>query len=79
MNQEWDLERLEKNITNSSKQLLAVSTILLIFTALSFWLQQSLSWVTIVLFIFLMAVFIFVKVMQIVQWQQRINELMRRK
>ncbi|WP_079473999.1 hypothetical protein [Marinococcus halophilus] len=79
MNQNWNMEELEAKIYSSSKQLLIVSVMLMVVSSASLWLQQWFSWLAIVAVLLLLSLFTFIKVVQIFQWQKRINELMKRK
>lgn len=79
MNQEWNMEELKAKIYSSSKQLLIVSIMLMAVSSASLWLQQWLSWLAIVAVLVALSLFTFIKVVQIFQWQKRMNELMRGK
>ncbi|GEK59411.1 hypothetical protein CHL76_12100 [Marinococcus halophilus] len=79
MNQDWNMEELEAKIYNSAKQLLMVSVILIVVSTASLWLQQWFSWLAIASVLLALSLFTFIKVVQIFQWQKRINKLMRRK
>ncbi|WP_022795066.1 hypothetical protein [Marinococcus halotolerans] len=79
MNQDWNMEELETKIYNSSKQLLIVSVMLMVVSSASLWLQQWFSWLAIAAVLLALSLFTFIKVVQIFQWQKRINELMKRK
>lgn len=79
MNQDWNMEELEAKIYSSSKQLLIVSVMLIAVSSASLWLQQWFSWLAIMAVLLLLSLFTFIKVVQIFQWQKRINELMKRK
>ena len=79
MDQEWSMQQLEKHIASGARQLVVVGAILMALVLASDWMQQWFSWVAVVAVLLVLILFIVIKLMQVVRWQRRIHEIMRKK
>lgn len=79
MGKEWNIQQLEKHIASAARQLVMVGVVLMVVALSSLWIQERLSSVAVVVVLLLLIVFIFIKLIQVFRWQQRINEIIGRK
>lgn len=79
MGKEWNIQQLKNRIASGARQLVLVGAILMVVALSSSWMQQWLSSVALLVVLLPLILFILIKLIQLIRWQQRIHEIMNEK